>query len=388
MYMQGMTLPRIIFIEIVAIQREAKVSSHLMPERPFLLVTGARPNFMKVAPIAREMRKRKISYRLLHTGQHHDPALSDIFLKQLGLGRPHFSLGVGSGTHAQVTARVMRNAEPILTKLKPRAVVVVGDVNSTLAMAVTASKMHLPIVHVEAGLRSGDRMMPEETNRILTDVISDLLLTPSADADQNLKLEGISSERIARVGNVMIDSLKIALSKAPRTKSKSEFVLMTFHRPSNVDSKSGLEKLIRFLKQVSSFTQIELPLHPRTHHQLQKFGLLKNLQGIRGLSLSEPIGYFEFASKMRSASAVVTDSGGIQEETSYLGVPCLIMRTTTERPICITHGTAELMGENFSRAAKRLRDILRGKPKRKKKIPLWDGKTAKRIVSVLRARYQ
>jgi UDP-N-acetylglucosamine 2-epimerase (non-hydrolysing) len=358
-----------------------------MPESPFLLVTGARPNFMKVAPIAREMRKRKIAYRLLHTGQHHDPALSDVFLKELGLGRPHFSLGVGSGSHAQVTARVMRNSEPILNKLKPRAVVVVGDVNSTLAMAVTASKMHIPIVHVEAGLRSRDRTMPEETNRVLTDVISDLLLTPSADADRNLKKEGISSQRIARVGNVMIDSLKAALSKAAQSKSRRSFVLMTFHRPSNVDSKTGLERLIRFLKETSSFTPIELPLHPRTHHQLQKFGLLKRIQSIPGLSLTKPMGYFEFISKMRSAAAVVTDSGGIQEETSYLGIPCLIMRTTTERPVCITHGTAELMGENFVKATRRLREILKGKRKWGKKIPLWDGKTATRIVAALTARF-
>ncbi len=348
---------------------------------PFLLVAGARPNFMKVAPIAREFRRRRIAHRLLNTGQHHDAALSSVFLHELGLGRPDYNLGVGSGSHAQTTARVLERAEPILQKLRPRAVIVVGDVNSTLAMALAATKLHIPVAHVEAGLRSRDRLMPEETNRILTDLISDLLLTPSADADANLRGEGIPASRIARVGNVMIDSLVDALKRARRP--TSDFLLMTFHRPSNVDSLAGLKRLTDFLKKATQLLPVELPLHPRTRVQLQKHRLWKTFSAIPNLRIMEPVGYFDFVNRMRCARAVVTDSGGVQEETSYLGVPCLIMRTTTERPICVERGTAELMGENYNRALARLRSILRGNWKKPKPIPLWDGKTAPRIVKSL-----
>jgi UDP-N-acetylglucosamine 2-epimerase (non-hydrolysing) len=364
-------------------------ASFSMPSNPFLLVAGARPNFMKVAPIARVFRKRGIPFKLLNTGQHHDPGLSAVFLKELGLGRPDYSLEVGSGSHAFVTARVLERSEPILQKIRPRGVIVVGDVNSTLAMALAATKLHLPVAHVEAGLRSRDRLMPEETNRILTDLISDLLLTPSADADQNLRMEGIPSSRIARVGNVMIDSLVHALRRSPQQKvKKSDFFLMTFHRPSNVDNRAGLQFLIRFLKQAAAILPVRLPIHPRTRVRLESFGLWKSISKIPHLHITEPMGYFEFVSQMRQAKAVVTDSGGIQEETSYLGVPCLIMRTTTERPVCIKLGTAELMGEDYTRAVKRLKTIMTGQWKKPKPIPLWDGKTADRIVSVLLKKFK
>lgn len=352
---------------------------------PFLLVAGARPNFMKVAPIAREFRRRRIPHRLLNTGQHHDASLSAVFLRELGLGRPDFNLGVGSGTHAQTTARVLERAEPILQKLRPRAVIVVGDVNSTLAMALAATKLHIPVAHVEAGLRSHDRAMPEETNRILTDLVSDLLLTPSPDADANLRREGIPASRIARVGNVMMDSLVDALRRArpDATRHAGDFLLMTFHRPSNVDTRAGLRRLTDFLREAARLLPVDLPLHPRTRAQLERHGFWKKFCAIPGLRIMEPVGYLDFVNRMRRAKAVVTDSGGVQEETSHLGVPCLIMRTTTERPICVERGTAELMGENYPKALARLRGILDGKWKKPKPIPLWDGRTAPRIVASL-----
>ncbi len=351
-------------------------------KNPFLLVAGARPNFMKVAPIARILRKRRVAFRLLNTGQHHDPALSDVFLKQLRLGSPDYNLGVGSGTHAETTARVLERGEKILLKLKPRAVIVVGDVNSTFAMALAAVKLHLPVAHVEAGLRSRDPSMPEEINRILTDRISDLLFTPSSDADANLKAEGIPSRKKVRVGNVMIDSLVAALPLLPKPIEKS-FVLMTFHRPSNVDSAAGLKQLTFFLKDVAKRIPIVLPLHPRTRTQLKKFHMWDFLIRIPNLKLTGPLGYFEFLNHMRSARAVVTDSGGIQEETTYLGVPCLVMRTTTERPICVKYGTAMLLGSNYTMATACLEGILDGIWKKPKPIPLWEGHAAERIVSAL-----
>lgn len=356
---------------------------------PFLIVAGARPNFMKVAPICREMRKRGISYKFLNTGQHHDPSLSDVFFKELGLGRPDYNLEVGSGTHAQTTARVMERSEPIISQLKPRCVIVVGDVNSTLAISMTATKLHVPIAHVEAGLRSHDWKMPEEINRIVTDRVSNLLLTPSPDADENLKKEGFAKQRIVRVGNVMIDSLVYTLGKKSLSNfiKKSNFLLMTFHRPSNVDSLKGLKKLLNFLEQSARLLPIQLPLHPRTKVQLEKFKLTKAAQAIQGLELLPPLSYSDFVQRMQHATAVVTDSGGIQEETSYLGIPCLIMRTTTERPICISKGTSELMGEDYDKAHIRLRSIVKSGKVKAVKIPLWDGRAAVRIVRALAERY-
>jgi UDP-N-acetylglucosamine 2-epimerase (non-hydrolysing) len=366
---------------------------------PFVLVAGARPNFMKVAPIAREMRARKIPFKLINTGQHHDPALSTVFLQELGMGMPDFDLEVGSGTHAQTTARVMTALEPILQKLRPRALVVVGDVNSTLASTLTATKMHIPVAHVEAGLRSRDNSMPEEVNRILTDVVSDLLLTPSEDAVDNLRAEGIPQRKIVNVGNVMIDSLVYALGKLngkragnPHRNTRMEIAspaipprpfLMTFHRPSNVDTKPRLLRLIRFIKSAAKLRPVMLPLHPRTKASLLQHGLLSKFQQIANLNILEPLGYFDFIKQMLAAEAIVTDSGGIQEETSFLGIPCLIMRTTTERPICIQKGTSELMGEDFPKTLGRLKVITSGKWKKPKGIPLWDGRTSKRVVSVL-----
>ncbi|MBI4023748.1 MAG: UDP-N-acetylglucosamine 2-epimerase (non-hydrolyzing) [Verrucomicrobia bacterium] len=373
-----MTLPRI-----------RNPQSAVRNQKPFLLVAGARPNFMKVAPILRALRRRKIACRLLNTGQHHDPALSDVFLRDLGLGRPDYNLNVGSGTHAQTVARMLERAEPILQKLMPRAVIVVGDVNSTLAMALAAAKLNLPVAHVEAGLRSHDRTMPEEINRLLTDLLSDLLLTPSPDADANLRAEGIPVSRIVRVGNVMIDSLRLALQRSSSSgvRPGAGFFLMTFHRPSNVDTRASLARLLCFLEKAAQRLPVQLPLHPRTRLRLRKHGLWRKLARIRDLKILEPLGYFDFVNQMRRAAAVVTDSGGIQEETSYLGVPCLIMRTTTERPICIERGTSELMGEDYDAALRRLSVILKGQWKKPRPIPLWDGQAAERIVHALLKRF-
>ncbi len=357
-----------------------------MKTAPFLLVAGARPNFMKVAPIAREMRRRGVCFRLLNTGQHHDPALSDVFLKELGLGRPDFNLGVGSGTHAQVTARILERGEPVLQKLRPRAVIVVGDVNSTVAMALAATKLHIPVAHVEAGLRSRDRTMPEEINRILTDLVSDLLLTPSAGASANLRAEGIPASRIARVGNVMMDSLVAALGRNRRHPPRAGgFLLMTFHRPSNVDSAAGLERLARFLREAARLLPVQLPLHPRTRAQLRRHGKAKVLASIPGLQLLEPLGYFDFVARMRAARAVVTDSGGVQEETSFLGVPCLTLRPTTERPLTVERGTNVLVGDgDDSRVLLRaVAKALGAPPRRPPRLRLWDGRASDRIVADL-----
>jgi len=356
--------------------------------RPFLLAAGARPNFMKIAPIARALRARGARRLFLHTGQHHDPLLSDVFLRDLGLGRPDFSLGVGSGSHAETVARVLARAEPILQKVRPRAVVVVGDVNSTLAVALAASKLHLPVAHVEAGLRSRDRAMPEEINRILTDQLSDLLLTPSSDADANLRAEGIPPRRILRVGNVMIDSLKAALRRAPQSRLPQRgFWLMTFHRPSNVDDRDGLRRLLEFLRGAAALRPTLLPLHPRTRARLAEFRLARALNATPNLKILPPLPYFEFVGLMRRAEAIVTDSGGIQEESTWLGVPCLVMRTTTERPICVARGTSELMGADFTRALGALRRVLAGRWKRTRRIPLWDGRAGARCAAALLRRF-
>ncbi|MCC7518918.1 MAG: UDP-N-acetylglucosamine 2-epimerase (non-hydrolyzing) [Verrucomicrobiae bacterium] len=355
---------------------------------PFLLVAGARPNFMKVAPIARALRVRGARSLLLHTGQHHDPLLSDVFLRELGLGRPDFALGVGSGSHAETVARVLARSEPILQKLRPRAVVVVGDVNSTLAVALAAAKLHLPVAHVEAGLRSRDRSMPEEINRILTDQLSDLLLTPSADADANLRAEGIPARRIVRVGNVMLDSLDLALRRACTPKDMPrEFWLMTFHRPSNVDTREGLRRLLDFLRAAAALRPIILPLHPRTRARLAAFRLDDAFACVPNLHRLRPLPYFEFVALMRRAKAIVTDSGGIQEETTRLGVPCLVMRTTTERPICVQRGTSELMGADFAKALRGLRRVLDGRWKKPRTIPLWDGRAGTRCADALFRRF-
>jgi UDP-N-acetylglucosamine 2-epimerase (non-hydrolysing) len=355
-----------------------------------LCVVGARPNFMKVAPITRALDGAGVPRVLVHTEQHHDDALSGVFFRELGLPAPDVSLGVGSGTHAEQTAKVMLAFEPVIDRERPSCVVVVGDVNSTVACALTAAKAHVPVVHVEAGLRSGDREMPEEINRIVTDAISDLLLTPSVDADENLKREGIEGARVMRVGNVMIDTLAHLLpaARARGTLARLElaprgYALATLHRPSNVDTAASLGRTLEALQRVAEEVPVVFPAHPRTRERLEQFGLRARLEGTR-VRVTEPVGYLDCVALQDEAALVLTDSGGIQEETTFLGVPCLTMRDTTERPVTITCGTNRLVGtapEDVHRAA---REILATVDRPRGRVPaLWDGHTAERIVDGL-----
>jgi UDP-N-acetylglucosamine 2-epimerase (non-hydrolysing) len=357
-----------------------------------LLVAAARPNFMKIAPLWRELAARPEVFdpRLVHTGQHYDRNMSDVFFADLGLPRPHVHLGVGSGSHAQQTAGVMTRFEEICQQDRPDAVVVVGDVNATMAATIAATKLHVPVAHVEAGLRSGDRTMPEEINRILTDSIADLLLTPSPDGDANLRREGVPEERIARVGNIMIDSLVHALDRVRDRDTFARFGcerrgygLVTLHRPANVDDPQKLRRLLDGLQGLE--TPLIFPVHPRTSKVMQQHGLQPPSGDGAGLQLCEPLGYDDFLNLTLNARFVLTDSGGIQEETTYLGIPCLTMRPNTERPVTVTEGTNELVtGETM---ADRVGVILAGQWKQGRVPDLWDGRTAGRIADELARRY-
>lgn len=316
-------------------------------KRPILLVVGARPNFVKVAPILTELASRGFATTLLHTGQHYSAEMSDNILKDLGIRDPDLNLGVGSGSHAEQTARVMEAFEPVLLDLRPKWVVVVGDVNSTLACSLVTAKLREEtgsrLAHVEAGLRSRDWRMPEEVNRVLTDRLSDLLLTPSRDAGENLLAEGIRGDRIVFVGNVMMDTLFNGLSKARALDSRSKFglstkqyVVVTLHRPSNVDSRESLEPVLEALVRINETTRVVFPLHPRTLSRAQDFGIESLL---RPLLAIPPLGYLDMLSLTDGASVVLTDSGGLQEETTVLGVPCVTLREQTERPITLSEGT-------------------------------------------------
>jgi len=347
-------------------------------------IVGARPNFMKAAPVIEALRaKPSVQQTLVHTGQHYDPNMSQVFFEQLGLPRPDFNLEVGSGSHAQQTAEIMVRFEKLLLAGKPDLLLVYGDVNSTIATTFVASKMGVRIGHIEAGLRSWDRTMPEEINRVLTDQISDLFFTPSADGDANLKREGIAAEKIFLVGNVMIDTLVRLLEKTtePRINRRQErFVLVTLHRPSNVDDRDMLADLWSTLQRMSKSIQVIFPIHPRTRRRLAEYGLP---EAAPGLILTEPLGYFEFLWLQQHATAVVTDSGGIQEESTYLNVPCLTMRDNTERPITVELGTNILVGQNPARLEGEVEKILNGQCKKGTVPPLWDGQAGQRIAAIL-----
>jgi len=353
-----------------------------------LHVVGARPNFMKVAPVYRALAGRSgVQQTLLHTGQHYDFNMSDIFFQQLGLPAPDINLQVGSGSHAQQTAQIISRFEPVIAERKPDMVLVYGDVNSTVAAALVCAKLLVPVGHVEAGLRSFDRTMPEEINRLVTDQISSVLFTPSRDGNENLAREGVAAEKIHLVGNVMIDTLVGMLPAAERVPANmpSRYALVTLHRPSNVDDIPWLGQMLRELSDISAELPVVFPVHPRTCQRLHEAGL----NGKRGtLQLVDPLPYLEFLALQRRATVVITDSGGIQEETTFLGVPCLTMRENTERPITAEIGTNILVGRSIPRVRMEVQKILRGETKEGKIPPLWDGHAAERIAAILTAARQ
>jgi UDP-N-acetylglucosamine 2-epimerase (non-hydrolysing) len=346
-----------------------------------LHVVGARPNFVKAAPVLRAIRQRGMRQTLVHTGQHYDRNMSDVFFTQLEIPEPDVNLGVGSGSHASQTAEIMRRLESVVLEHKPDITLVYGDVNSTVAAALVCSKLLIPIGHVEAGLRSFDRTMPEEINRMVTDRLSDLLFTPSEDGDLNLKQEGVPKERIHLVGNVMIDSLiqlLPAARKCPKNGLCEQFALVTLHRPSNVDDGEALKRVLYSLIEVSGQLDIVFPVHPRTRRRISEFEI-----NTERLHLLEPMPYIEFLSLQSRALVVITDSGGIQEETTYLGVPCLTLRSNTERPITVAMGTNTLVGDDKCMLDSELSNILAGNSKKGTIPPLWDGHAGDRIADIL-----
>jgi|RhiMethySRZTD1v2_1073278.scaffolds.fasta_scaffold32795_5 UDP-N-acetylglucosamine 2-epimerase (non-hydrolysing) len=367
--------------------------------RRLLLVAGARPNFMKVAPLLRALRRRPDRFEpiLVHTGQHYDEAMSDVFFAELGIPRPDRHLGVGSGSHAAQTARIMEAFEPVVLETKPDRVVVVGDVNSTAACALVASKLSppVPVAHVEAGLRSFDREMPEEINRLVTDALSDLLFTTSPDADENLRSEGVPRRRIHRVGNLMIDTLLAFARRADasdvlrRLALEPPYALLTLHRPSNVDDEATLRRILAALREIGRGMPVLFPAHPRTADRLRRLGEGNGVGAedgaARGLRLVDPLGYLDFLHLQKRAALVLTDSGGVQEETTILGVPCLTLRENTERPITLTRGTNRLVGTDTGRIVAAARRALAAKRRRPPSIPMWDGRAAERIARVLAA---
>jgi UDP-N-acetylglucosamine 2-epimerase (non-hydrolysing) len=346
-----------------------------------LHVVGARPNFVKAAPVLRAIRNRGVRQTLVHTGQHYGQNMSEIFFVQLDLPKPDINLKVGSGSHTWQTAEVMRRLEPVVLERKPDLVLVYGDVNSTVAAALVCSKLLITVAHVEAGLRSFDTTMPEETNRVITDRLSDFLFTPSEDADANLHHEGVSVGKIHRVGNVMIDSLVRLLPAAQdhaRDGLPDRYAVATLHRAANVDDNDNLKAIVDALVEASDRLEVIFPVHPRTRQRISQFGI-----DTRQLRLSEPLSYLEFLALESRAAVVITDSGGIQEETTYLGVPCLTMRDNTERPITITSGTNVLVGNDKRKLIFEIDNILLGKGKRGDIPLLWDGHAAERIADIL-----
>lgn len=349
-----------------------------------LHVVGARPNFMKVAPVMRALSGKPVRQLLVHTGQHYDAAMSDIFFTQLGLPPPDVNLNVGSGSHAQQTASIMLALERVLLDTKPDLLMVYGDVNSTLSAAVVAVKLCIPVAHVEAGLRSFDLSMPEEVNRLVADRLSTWLFTPSADADKNLLKEGTDPAKIHLVGNVMIDTLVRLLpaSEGHRPAGTPEdYLLVTLHRAANVDDLSWLQDMFRELSDLSKDVSVVFPVHPRTRQRMKEAGVLPSDDG--RLVLLDPVPYLEFLHLQRHARAVITDSGGIQEETTYLGVPCITVRDNTERPITVTLGTNVIVGRNASAARAEAQKCLSGKRKPATIPPLWDGRAGERIADII-----
>jgi UDP-N-acetylglucosamine 2-epimerase (non-hydrolysing) len=352
------------------------------------LVAGTRPNFMKVAPVWRALHARKAPTRLVHTGQHFDAAMSDVFFRDLGMPEPDVRLQAGGGTHAEQTAAVLVGVEKELTARRPHLVVVVGDVTSTMAAALAAAKLGIPVVHVEAGLRSHDWTMPEEINRVVTDRIADLLLTTSADANGNLLREGVAPERIVFVGNVMIDSLHWARKRTTDALERfglraNEYALATLHRPANVDTRDSLAATLDALSAIAARLPLLFPVHPRTVARAESLGLAERLRSTPGLLAVEPLGYNDFVTLMTKAKLVATDSGGIQEETTALGIPCLTLRKGTERPVTVTLGTNVIVGLDVEKIGREVDTITSGRGKVGRMVEGWDGHAADRIANAI-----
>lgn len=356
------------------------------------LIAAARPNFMKIAPLYHALKATDWAEPVLvHTGQHYDRNMSDAILEDLGVPAPDFHLGVGSGSHAEQTGGVMIAYEKICTEHRPDWIVVVGDVNSTAACAMVGAKLWIPVVHLEAGLRSRDRQMPEEINRLVTDAIADVLWTPSEDGDEHLLAEGVPAERIDRIGNIMIDSFEMLRDKIEAANTPAElglepgeYALVTLHRPSNVDALETLQPIVAALIEAAQSLPVVFVAHPRTINGLEKFGLKETLVNDSNVTLLDPVPYVRFMSLVTGARVVLTDSGGLQEETTYLGIPCLTLRENTERPITVTMGTNKLVDAHS--LAENLRSVLAGEWPPGKRPPLWDGKTASRAVECLKRR--
>jgi UDP-N-acetylglucosamine 2-epimerase (non-hydrolysing) len=355
-------------------------------------IVGARPNFMKAAPVHAAFSRAAVAHEIIHTGQHYDEAMSKVFFEELGMPRPVVDLGVGSGSHAEQTAAVMVGLEKVFQERRPRAVLVVGDVNSTLAASLVAAKLGIFVGHIEAGLRSNDWTMPEEVNRVVTDSLSDLLLTPSPDADRNLLAEGCAPESIARVGNVMIDTL---LEHLPRARAlgvpekmglrEGGYAVLTLHRPSNVDDPALLRGILSAVGRIAERVPVVFPVHPRTRKNIEAAGLA--LGERPGFVLCEPLGYLEFLSLTSRARLVLTDSGGLQEESTVLGIPCLTLRKNTERPITIEEGTNVLVGTDPETIFAEAERALGNGERAGRRVPaLWDGQTAGRIVDAVMSR--
>jgi UDP-N-acetylglucosamine 2-epimerase (non-hydrolysing) len=349
-------------------------------------IVGARPNFMKGGPVIAALDRRKVPQAIVHTGQHYDKNMSEVFFVQLGIPAPDYNLSVGSGSHAGQTAQIMTRVEEVVLKERPDLVLVYGDVNSTVAAAFVCAKLGIKVGHVEAGLRSFERTMPEEINRLVTDQISDLLFTPSEDGNRNLEHEGVAKEKIFLVGNAMIDTLQrlLPLAKAPEIPGlNGQYALVTLHRPSNVDDPQMLTQIVEALVNIAQEIPVVFPVHPRTR---QRLSTIKHQPSTKPLCLLEPIGYLEFLALQKNATVVITDSGGIQEETTYLGVPCLTVRDNTERPVTVELGTNVLVGRDMQLLRAEVGKILDGPGKRGQVPPLWDGKAGERIADIILAK--
>ncbi|MBU1626179.1 UDP-N-acetylglucosamine 2-epimerase (non-hydrolyzing) [bacterium] len=355
-------------------------------------VAGARPNFMKIAPLINEMKKYdEFEPIIVHTGQHYDSRMSELFFDHLNIPSPDINLGVGSATHAVQTARIMMEYEPVILREKPLLTLVVGDVNSTIACSLVSVKLGVPVAHVEAGLRSGDRTMPEEINRILTDSISDYLFVTEESGIKNLKYEGIPEEKVFFVGNVMIDTLKSHQEKSDKSKildilglKKGEYTVLTLHRPSNVDNYDSFFEILNAIDYIQDRLTVVFPVHPRTRNQISVLKLGDLINKMSNFVLSEPLGYLDFLKLMKESRFVLTDSGGMQEETTVLGIPCVTLRENTERPVTIYEGTNILAGTKSAGIINAANEILKNKEFKKKIPKLWDGKAASRIIEILK----